>query len=100
MFENLLGSFEQKQQEMMDKAKAIVVETEVGGVRVTANGNKEIVNISITDASILTDKEQLEDLLMVAINRALSQAGEQAAEETQKMMSSMLPPGLSGLFGQ
>lgn len=100
MFENLLGSFEQKQQEMMDKAKAIVVETEVGGVRVTANGSKEIVNISITDASILTDKEQLEDLLMVAINRALSQAGEQAAEETQKMMSSMLPPGLSGLFGQ
>jgi nucleoid-associated protein EbfC len=100
MFENLLGSFEQKQQEMMDKAKAIVVETEVGGVHVTANGSKEIVNISITDASILTDKEQLEDLLMVAINRALSQAGEQAAEETQKMMSSMLPPGLSGLFGQ
>ncbi len=100
MFENLFGSLEQKQQEMMDKANAIVVETEVGGVRVTANGNKEIVNISITDASILTDKEQLEDLLMVAINRALSQAGEQAAAETQKMMSSMLPPGLSGLFGQ
>ena len=39
MFENLLGSFEQKQQEMMDKAKAIVVETEVGGVRVTSNGS-------------------------------------------------------------
>ena len=29
----------------------------------------------ITDASILSDKEQLEDVLMVAINRALAQAG-------------------------
>lgn len=100
MFGDLLGSFEQKQQEMLDKAAAIVVESEVGGVRVTANGKNEIVNISITDASILTDKEQLEDVLMVAVNRALAQAGEQAAEETQKMMSSMMPPGLAGLFGK
>jgi nucleoid-associated protein EbfC len=100
MFENIFGSLEQKQQEMMEKATAIVAESEVGGVRVTANGNKEIVNITITDPSILTDKEQLEDVLMVAVNRALAQAGEQAAEETQKMMSSILPPGLNGLFGQ
>jgi nucleoid-associated protein EbfC len=100
MFGDLLGSFEQKQQEMMDKAAAIVVESEVGGVRVTANGKNEILNINIIDASILTDKEQLEDLLMVAVNRALSQAGEKTAEETQKMMSSMMPSGLAGLFGQ
>ena len=100
MFEDLLGSFGQKQQEMVEKAAAIVATSAVGGVSVTANGNKEIVNISITDASILTDKEQLEDLLMVAINRALEQAGEQAAAETEKMMSSMMPPGLAGLFGQ
>ncbi len=100
MFGDLLGSFEQKQQEMMAKAAAIVVESTVGGISVTANGNKEIVNISITDPSILADKEQLEDLLMVAINRALAQAGEQAAAETEKMMSSMMPPGLAGLFGQ
>ena len=42
MFGDLLGSFEQKQQEMLDKAAAIVVESEVGGVRVTANGKNEI----------------------------------------------------------
>lgn len=100
MFGDLLGSFEQKQQEMLEKASAIIVESEVGGIRVTANGKNEIVNINITDASILSDKEQLEDLLMVAVNRALAQAGEQAAEETQKMMSSMMPAGLAGLFGK
>ena len=100
MFGDFLGSFEQKQQEMMDKAAAIVVESEVGGVRVTANGKNEIVNISITDASILSDKEQLEDVLMVAVNRALAQAGAQTAAETEKMMSSMMPSGLAGLFGK
>ena len=100
MFGDLLGSFEQKQQEMLDKAAAIVVESEVGGVRVTANGKNEIVNISITDASILSDKEQLEDVLMVAVNRALAQAGAQTAAETEKMMSSMMPPELAGLFGK
>jgi nucleoid-associated protein EbfC len=100
MFGDLLGSFEQKQTEILQKTAAIVAEVEVGGVRVSANGNKEITNISITDTAILADKEQLEDLLMVAINRALTQAGDQAADETQKMMSSILPPGLSGLFGQ
>ena len=100
MFGDLLGSFEQKQQEMMAKAAAIVVESAVGGVSVTANGNKEIVNITITDASILTDKEQLEDLLMVAVNRAFEQAGEQAAAETEKIVSSMMPTGLAGLVGQ
>ena len=100
MFGDFLGSFEQKQQEMMDKAAAIVVESEVGGVRVTANGKNEIVNISITDASILSDKEQLEDVLMVAVNRALAQAGAQTAAETEKMMSSMMPSGLAGLVGK
>jgi nucleoid-associated protein EbfC len=100
MFGDLLGSFEQKQTEILQKTAAIVANIEVGGVSVSANGNKEITNISITDVAILADKEQLEDLLMVAINRALTQAGDQAAAETQKMMSSILPPGLSGLFGQ
>ncbi len=100
MFENLLGSFEQKQAEILKKTASITADVTVGGVRVSANGNKEITNISIIDASILADKEQLEDLLMVAINRALTEAGDKAADETQKMMSSMLPTGLSGLFGQ
>jgi nucleoid-associated protein EbfC len=44
------------------------------------------------------DKEQLEDLLVVAINRALDEAGEKAAFETEKMMQDMLPPGFGDMF--
>jgi nucleoid-associated protein EbfC len=98
MFGNMFGDLEKKQQEIAAKAAAIVVETEVEGIKVTANGQKEILNISITDPSVLSDKEQLEDLLVVAVNRALEEAGEKAAFETQQMMQDMLPPGFGDMF--
>jgi nucleoid-associated protein EbfC len=98
MFGDMFGDLEKKQQEIAAKAAAIVVETEVEGIKVTVNGNKEVLNISIIDASIMGDKEQLEDLLVVAINRALDEAGEKAAFETQRMMQDMLPPGFGDMF--
>ena len=97
MFGDMFGNIEAKQAELAQKTGAIVVETTVGGIKVAANGNKEIVNISILDPSVLEDKEQLEDVLMAAVNRALSEAGEKAAVEMQKSMEAMLPPGLGGL---
>lgn len=97
MFGNMFGNIEEKQAELAQKTRAIVVESTVGGIKVAANGNKEIVNISILDPSVLEDKEQLEDVLMAAVNRALSDAGEKAAVEMQKSMEAMLPPGLGGL---
>ena len=103
MFGDLLGSFERKQEEMLAKSAEIIVEARVGGIKVTANGQNKIVNITIEDPSVLSDKEQLEDLLMVAINRALTEAGEKTAEQMQSVMSDMLPGGLgslSGLFGK
>ena len=97
MFGDLFGNFEQKQADMLAKTAAIVVETTVGGIKVAANGNKEIINITIEDPSVLEDKEQLEDVLMAAVNRALAEAGEKAADEMEKSMSDMLPPGMGGL---
>ena len=53
MFGNMFGDLEKKQQEMLEKTGQIVVEAESGGVKVTVNGNKEILNIVITDPSVL-----------------------------------------------
>lgn len=97
MFGNLLGDFEKKQKEMLDKASEIVITSETEGVSVTVNGKKEILNI-LVDPSVLTDKEQLEDLLVVSINKALEEAGEKAAIQAQELMQQMLPPGLGDLF--
>ena len=98
MFGNMFGDLEKKQQEMLEKTGQIIVEAESGGVKVTVNGNKEVLNIVITDPSVLTDKEQLEDLLVVAVNRALAEAGDKAAVQAEEMMQGMLPPGMGDLF--
>ena len=93
MFDNLFGNFEQKQAELAAKTGAIIVEATVGGIQVSANGNKEVVNITILDPSVLADKEQLEDVLIAAVNRALTEAGNKAAEIMQKSMEEMRASG-------
>ena len=44
-------------------------------------------------------KEELEDLLLVAFNNLLDKVAVEEANESQKMISQMLPPGMEGLFG-
>ena len=100
MFGDLLGNMEEKQQAMKEKLSTIILTESVegGAIEVTANANREITNISIKKEAIdLEDMEQLEDLLMAAINRVLKTAAEQEAIESQKMMKDMMPPGLGGL---
>ncbi len=100
MFGDLLGDMEEKQREIREKLAEIMVEAEAGdgAIKVTANAAREITNISINkDALNLEDTEQLEDLLLVAINRVIEKATNKEAEESQNLMKNMLPPGLGGL---
>ncbi len=105
MFGDMFGDLEKKQQEMRDKLSEIRVEADAGdgAVKVVANANRQIVNISINkDALDWDDVEQVEDLLTVAVNRALEKAALEEADAAQKLMQDMLPPGMgdmSGLFG-
>lgn len=99
MFGDLLGDMESKQKAMKEKLSAMsVTETMDGAVTVTSNGNGEITNISIKKEAVdLDDIEQLEDLVMIAVNRAIEKAADLEANETQNMMKDIMPPGLGGL---
>ncbi len=105
MFGDLFGNIEEQQKEMRSQLAKITVEAEVGdgAVRVTANANREIVNIAIDKTKLdWEDVEQIEDLMMVAINRALEMAAAKEAAEAQNLLKKMMPPGmgdLSNLFG-
>ena len=95
-----MGNFEEQQKQMQVKLAGITVEAEAGdgAVKVTANAAREILNVSIDKEKIdLSDLEQVEDLLVVAMNRVIEQASAKEAEESQKMVSGMLPGGMSGL---
>ena len=71
-----------------------------GAVKVTCNGTRTITNVSINPEEIdLEDLEGIEDLVVVATNRALEQAAAYEQEQAGSMMNNMLPGGLGGLFG-
>ncbi len=100
MFGDMLGNFQEKQEKMKEALTAITVEAQAGdgAVIIQANAAREILNIAINKEKIsLGNTEELEDLLVVAMNRVIGLASEKEAEESQKMVSNILPPGMEGL---
>jgi DNA-binding protein YbaB len=94
-----LGEAKQKAEEMKLKLEAITVEGNAQGVRVIANANKKIITINIAPELLNpANKEQLEDLLMLAIEHAMNQAENISAAEMKAMMGAMMP-GMGNLFG-
>lgn len=100
MFGDLLNNMQNQQEELQKQLAEIMIDTEADGgkIKIRTNAKRELINISI-DKSLLEggDPEELEDLLLVAINRALEQAAEKEAAESQRLMKDMLPPGLGNL---
>jgi len=74
-------------------------EVEGGAIKVTATGNKAITAVEIKEEFFKeADKEELEELLLTAINKALTQADQVSAAEMQSATQGMLG-GLGGMFG-
>lgn len=102
MFENILGNLQTKQQEVRQQLAKTIVEGDSGNgeVIVQCNGNREIVNIKIDQGKLnWEDVEQVEELTMVAVNKALQLAAEKEVEVNQSLMQQMLPGNLDGLKG-
>ncbi len=96
----MFGDFGAMQAQIKEQLEDITVTAEAGdgAIEVTANANRKVMNIKIKPEIVdPTDVEQLEDLLVVALNRALEKAEVKAAAEMQKIAQSMLPGGLGGL---
>lgn len=101
MFDKLMAA-QQKADEIKKRLDTISVygEVEGGKIRVTATANKVITSVEIdNDFHKQSDKEELEELLLTAVNKALTQAEQVSAAEMQNMTKDMLG-GLGGMFGQ
>jgi DNA-binding YbaB/EbfC family protein len=82
------------QEEMAEKT----VEASAGGgmVKVMANGKQQIVSIQIEKEVVdPEDIEMLQDLILAAVNDALSKAQEMVSEEMGKLTGGMNIPGLT-----
>lgn len=104
MFDKLLEA-QQKAGEMKKRLDDISVSgsAEGGKITVVANGNKVVQSVNIDEEFLKgADKEELEELLIVAINKAMEQADNvnqsEMAAMTQQMFGGM--GGLGNLFGK
>ena len=97
-----MAQMQQMQEQMQQQLAAQSFDGEAGGgaVTVTVSGAREVQNVKIDTEKIdLEDAEGLEDLLVVATNRALEKAAEYEQGQAGNMMNSMLPGGLGSMFG-
>ena len=101
MFDRLFEA-QQKAGEVKKRLDGITVsgDAEGGKIKVTANGNKVIQSISIDEEFLKTaDKEELEELLQVAVNKALVQAENVSQSEMAALTKNMFGD-LGGMFGK
>lgn len=100
MFGDMMGKLQEAQQKMEEtksKLDTITVIGDAQGVKVTINGNKVVTNVDIPQMIIDDgDKEQIEELLLLALNRGLDSADKVAQAEGASAMKGVMPniPGL------
>lgn len=94
-----LGEMKQRMEDMKKRLDNITVVGEAGNglVKATVTGNRKLVNLQISPELLQEqDAEAIEDLVTVAVNRALEQA-EQVAEAESTAMGQDMLPGFPGL---
>ncbi|MGI4729748.1 MAG: YbaB/EbfC family nucleoid-associated protein [Janthinobacterium lividum] len=104
MFDKIFEA-QQKAEEVKKRLDGIMVSgnAENGKITVTANGNRIVQSISIDEDFFKTaDREELEELLAVAVNKAIAQA-ENLNQTEMAALSQIMLGGLGDLgklFGQ
>ena len=90
---NKLQAMKQQADESKDRMEALEVSEEAGGglVRVVLNGNRKILSVEINAELNTLEKEDLEDLLVVAISKAMNKVNEINEKEVMSSAQSLFP---------
>ncbi len=104
MFDKLFEA-KQKAEDLKKRLDGITVSgsAEGGKISVTATANKVVQSVNIDEEFLKSaDKEELEELLIVAINKALEQAENIHQSEMAALSREMMGGlgGLGNLFGK
>lgn len=104
MFDKIFEA-QQKADEVKKRLDGVTVTgaAEGGKITVTANGNKVLQSVVIDEAFYKeADREELEELMVVAVNKALEQAENIHQSEMTAMTKDMLGGlgALGNLFGK
>lgn len=92
----LLGTFQQRVQEMKERAAATRCEGQAGGglVKVVVTGDNQIESVSIGEEA-MKDRELLEDLVRAATAEALRKVREEMEKNVAQLTGGLpIPPGM------
>ena len=91
---------ESKMKESQEKIKNIQVEGTSGSnsIKVTLNGESEMIKINLSDEVIKEDKVIIEDLILAAHNNAKSKLKSRTSEELSKSANGFGIPGFKWPF--
>ncbi|WP_262507280.1 YbaB/EbfC family nucleoid-associated protein [Salegentibacter salinarum] len=97
---NKIKETQQKVEETKERLKTVTIEEKSsdGLLKVTISATREIKNISVAD-ELMEDKEQLEDYLVLTLNKAISKASDIHEAELAAVAKDGMPdiPGLDQL---
>ena len=98
MFGNMMERLQEMQQKTEEAKKrleniSVIGEAPAGAVIVEMTGNRKVKNVSIGVDLKDIEKEELEDLLVIATNKALENA-ENVFEAEMKSVASGILPGM------
>ena len=99
---NLMKQAKEMQAKMakaQEEVKSLTDEGSSGGglVKVCINGEKEITAITIDEEVLKEDKETLEDLILVAVNEAISNISKKTEDKMNAATGGMLGGGFPGI---
>ena len=96
MFEGLmgkLGDMKSKMEEVKTRLSSVTVkgESSDGQVSVVMDGNKVVKDVIVSYELVTTDKEELQDMIVQATNRAIEQAEKMYEAEMAASAKNFLP---------
>ena len=93
-------SVQQEIEKVQNQLSDMIIEGDSGGgmVKVKVNGKQEVLELNIDETTMKEDKEVIEDLIVSALNKALSKAQIDSQEKMNSvaggMMSGLKIPGM------
>ena len=100
MFNKGMGNLYKQAQKMQkninkiqEELKSLEIVGSAGGemVKVTVNGKKDVISISIDEEILKEDKDMIEDVVLAAIKKAMENADKVAEDKMKSATGGMMP---------
>jgi len=95
LFENAKNQLENQKKLLEDKLIDFV--SSDNNIKIKMNLNLKILDLQINESFLKEDKEMIEDLMVVNINKAIEQAENERSKYLEKVKSDIMP-NLNDLF--